>query len=162
MGFVFQDAALISNMSIFDNVALPLRYHTRLRETEVQARVAEKMALFEVDRRYDRSIPAQISLGMRKRAALARALVLEPELLFLDEPAVGLGVEAKNLIARILSGYQEKSRSAILMGTSEWPSGVPMAYRIGLLDSGRIMAEGPAQEMQAELEKMKKWDSLLK
>lgn len=162
MGFVFQDAALISNMSIFDNVALPLRYHSRLRETEVQARVSEKMALFEVDRRYDRSIPAQVSLGMRKRAALARALVLEPELLFLDEPAVGLGLEAKNLIARILSGYQERSRSTILMGTSEWPSGVPIAYRIGLLDSGRIMVEGPAQEMQAELEKMKKWDSLLK
>ena len=77
-----EDAALISNMSIFDNVALPLRYHTRLGEPEVQARVSEKMALFEVDRRYDRSIPAQISLGMRKRAALARALVLRTRVSF--------------------------------------------------------------------------------
>ena len=162
MGFVFQDAALISNMSIFDNVALPLRYHTRLGEPEVQTRVSEKMALFEVDRRYDRSIPAQISLGMRKRVALARALVLEPELLFLDEPALGLGVEAKNLIARIFSGYPERSRVTILMGASEWPSEAPVASRIGLLDGGRIAAEGTAQEMEAELQKMKKGDSLPK
>ena len=162
MGFVFQDAALISNMSIFDNVALPLRYHTRSGEPEVQTQVSEKMALFEVDRRYDRSIPARISLGMRKRAALARALVLEPELLFLDEPAVGLGVEAEKLIARIFGGYQERSRATILMVTSEWPSGVPFTPRIGLLDGGRIVAEGTVQEMQAELEKMKKGDSLPK
>ena len=162
IGFVFQDAALLSNMSIFDNIALPLRYHTRLREPEVQSRVSEKMALFEVDRRYDRSIPARISLGMRKRAALARALVLEPELLFLDEPAVGLGLETETLIARIFSGYPERSRLTMLMGTSEWPSGAPVASRIGLLDSGRIVAEGTAQEMQAKQEKMKKWDSLPK
>jgi len=162
MGFVSQDAALISNMSIFDNVALPLRYHTRLGEAEVQARVSEKMALFEVDRRYDRSIPAQVSLGMRKRAALVRALVLEPELLFLDEPALGLGGEAKNLIARIFSGYPDRNRATILMGTSEWPSGAPVASRIGLLDGGRIVAEGTSQEMQAKLEKMEKGNSLPK
>jgi phospholipid/cholesterol/gamma-HCH transport system ATP-binding protein len=162
MGFVFQDAALISNMSIFDNVALPLWYHTRLGEPEVQTRVSEKMALFEVDRRYDRSIPAQISLGLRKRAALARALVLEPELLFLDEPALGLGVEAKNLIPRILSSYPDTNRATILMGTSEWPSGTPVGSRIGLLDGGRIVAEGTAQEVQAKLEKMKQGDSLPK
>jgi phospholipid/cholesterol/gamma-HCH transport system ATP-binding protein len=162
MGFVFQDAALISNMSIFDNVALPLRYHTQMREPEVQARVSEKMALFEVDRKCDRSIPAQIGLGMRKRAALARALILEPELLFLDEPAVGLGVEAKDLIARVLSNYQERARATILMVSSEMPSVFPIDYRIGLLDSGRIVAEGTAQEMQVELEKMQRWSSWLK
>jgi len=160
MGIVFQDAALISNMSIFDNIALPLRYHTQLEEPEVQAQVSEKMALFEVDRRYDRSIPARISQGMRKRVALARALVLEPELLFLDEPAVGLGVEAESLIARIFSGSAGKKPVTILMGTSEWPSGAPAVSRIGLLDGGRIVAEGTPREMQVRLQQMKKWDSL--
>ena len=128
---------------------------------EMQAEL-EKMALFEMDRKYDRSIPAHISLGMRKRAALARALVLEPDLLFLDEPALGLGVEAKNLIARIFSGYPDRNRMTILIGASEWPSGAPVASRIGLLDGGQIVAEGTAREMQAELEKMKQWDSLPK
>jgi len=162
MGFVFQDAALISNMSIFDNVALPLRYHTQLGEPEVQSRVAEKMGLFEVDRTYDHSIPAQVSLGMRKRAALARALILEPQLLFLDEPVMGLGVEAMDLIVSVLSTYQQRVRATVLVVTSEWPSGIPVAYRVGLLGSGRILAEGTAQEMQAELEKMKKWGSRLR
>jgi phospholipid/cholesterol/gamma-HCH transport system ATP-binding protein len=153
MGFVFQDAALISNMSIFDNIALPLRYHTGLRESEVQERVSQKMDLFDVDRKYDRSIPAQLSLGMRKRAALARALILEPELLYLDEPATGLGAEADRLIARVLKSYQEKARAGVLTVTSEWPFDIPIADRIGFLEGGRIVAEGPAREMRAWLEK---------
>jgi phospholipid/cholesterol/gamma-HCH transport system ATP-binding protein len=161
MGFVFQDAALISNMSIFDNIALPLRYHTRLEESEVQAQVSEKMDLCEVDRKYDRSIPAQLSLGMRKRAALGRALVLEPELLFLDEPTTGLGAEADSLIARILKSFQERERASILMATSEWLSAISIADRVGFLDHGRIVAEGTAQEMLAKLEKMPRSSSPL-
>jgi phospholipid/cholesterol/gamma-HCH transport system ATP-binding protein len=161
MGFVFQDAALISNMSIFDNIALPLRYHTDLEESEVQAQVSEKMDLCEVDRKYDRSIPAQLSLGMRKRAALGRALVLEPELLFLDEPATGLGAEADSLIARILKSFQERERASILMATSEWLSAISIADRVGFLDHGQIVAEGTAQEMLAKLEKMQRSGSPL-
>lgn len=153
MGFVFQEAALISNMSIYDNVALPLRYHTRLGEAEVQARVSEKMTLFEVDRKYDRSIPALLSLEMRKRAALARALVLDPALLLLDEPATGLSTEADRLITRVLKDYQQKGRATILVVTSEWPSAFTIAHRIGFLENGRIAAEGPAQEMEAEFRK---------
>ncbi len=151
MGFVFQEAALISNMSIYDNVALPLRYHTGLKEAEVQARVAEKMDLFEVDRQYDRSIPAQLSLGMRKRAALARALVLEPELLFLDEPGTGLGGEAEYLVFKVLKEYHRQTRASFLMVTSERHSAFTIADRIGLLENGRIVAEGSAQEMQERL-----------
>ena len=156
MGFVFQDAALISNMSIFDNVALPLRYHTDLPESEVKAQVSEKMDLCEVDRKYDRSIPAQLSLGMRKRAALGRALVLEPELLFLDEPAAGLGAEAESLIVRILKSYQGREQASVLMATGEWLSAFSLADRVGFLDHGRIVAEGPPPEMLAKLGKIQK------
>jgi phospholipid/cholesterol/gamma-HCH transport system ATP-binding protein len=156
MGFVFQDAALISNMSIFDNVALPLRYHTDLPESEVKAQVSEKMDLCEVDRKYDRSIPAQLSLGMRKRAALGRALVLEPELLFLDEPATGLGAEAESLIVRILKSYQGREQASVLMATGEWLSAFSLADRVGFLDRGRIVAEGTPPEMLAKLGKMQK------
>ena len=158
MGFVFQDAALISNMSIYDNVALPLRYHTGLSESEIQTRVSEKMTLFEVDRKFDRSLPAQLSLGMRKQVALARALVLEPALLFLDEPATGLGAEAGRWIGGVLRSYQEKFQATLLLVTSEWVSASTLADRIGFLERGRIVAEGTAQKMQAELKKMKPSD----
>jgi phospholipid/cholesterol/gamma-HCH transport system ATP-binding protein len=154
IGFIFQEAALISNMSIYDNVALPLRYHTGLKEDEVQARVAEKMALFEVDRQYDRSIPAQLSLGMRKRAAFARALVLEPTILFLDEPATGLGGDAEALVFRGLKEYHRKTRASLLMVISGGLSVFPFADRIGLLENGRIVAEGSAREMQERMAKM--------
>jgi phospholipid/cholesterol/gamma-HCH transport system ATP-binding protein len=90
IGFVFQDSALISNMAIYDNIAHPLRYHKKCTEKEVQARVEEKMGLFGVDRTVDWSIPAMLSLEMRKRAALARAFILDPEFLLLDQPTSGL------------------------------------------------------------------------
>jgi phospholipid/cholesterol/gamma-HCH transport system ATP-binding protein len=156
MGFVFQDAALISNMSVYDNVALPLRYHTKLSEREVQSRVAGKMALFEVDRKSDHLIPAQVSLGMRKRVALARALVLDPALIFLDEPVMGLGTDADRLIAGVLKGYQQEARASLLMMASEWSPAFTIADRIGFLDSGRIAAEGTVQEMQAALKEMQR------
>lgn len=159
MGFIFQEAALISNMSIYDNIALPLRYHTGLKEAEVQARVAEKMALFEVDRQYDRSIPAQLSLGMRKRAALARALVLEPKLLFLDEPGTGLGGEAEYLVFKVLKEYHRQTGASFLMVTSEKHSAFTLADRIGVLENGRMVAEGSAQEMQDRLAPAKPPDS---
>ena len=159
MGFIFQEAALISNMSIYDNIALPLRYHTGLKEAEIQAQVAEKMALFEVDRQYDRSIPAQLSLGMRKRAALARALVLEPQLLFLDEPGTGLGGEAEYLVFKVLKEYHRRTRASLLMVTSEKHSAFTLADRIGLLENGRMVAEGSAQEMKDRLAPMKTPDS---
>jgi phospholipid/cholesterol/gamma-HCH transport system ATP-binding protein len=148
MGFVFQDAALISNMSIYDNVALPLRYHEHLGEAEVQTRVAEKMALFEVNRKYDRFIPAQVSSGIRKRVALARALVLDPELLFLDEATSGLGAEADPLISRVLRIFRQKDQASLIFTASEWMAAFHLADRIGFLDDGKIAPEGSVAEME--------------
>ncbi len=151
MGFIFQDAALLSNMSIYDNIALPLRYHTRLTEAEVKARVDEKMARFEVDRQYDRSIPAQLSLGMRQRAALARALVLEPQLLFLDELGTGLGGEAEFLVFKVLKDYHRERGATLLMATAERHLAFALADRIGLLENGRLVAEGSTREIHDRL-----------
>ncbi len=154
MGFVFQEAALISNMSIYDNVALPLRYHSDLTEPEVRARVAEMMALFEVDRKYDPLLPAQLSLGLRKRTALARALVLGPDLVFLDEPAIGLGAETDRLLARVWQHCRTKTHTSLVVATGEWLLAFELADRFGLLGNGKIMAEGGPQEMQAKLKKL--------
>ncbi len=159
MGFIFQDAALISNMSIYDNIALPLRYHTRWTEAEVKARAEEEMARFEVDRQYDRSIPAQLSLGMRQRAAFARAFVLDPQLLFLDEPATGLGGEAEFFILKILKDYHREKGATLLMATTARNLAFALADRIGLLENGRMVAEGSTREIHDRMGPMKPPDS---
>ena len=128
MGVVFQEGALLNNMSIYDNIALPLRYHTDLPEGEVGGRVGKIMDLFEIDRENERAIPAQVSTGVRKRAAFARALILNPPLLFLDEPALGLEKEAALQIVQILKGYRERhgatlfSQPARGLRPCSWPT----------------------------------------
>jgi phospholipid/cholesterol/gamma-HCH transport system ATP-binding protein len=152
IGFVFQDSALISNMAIYDNVALPLRYHKKWTEAEMRARVEEKMDLFGVDRSLDWSIPALLSLEMRKRAALARALVLEPEFLLLDQPTDGLEREIAQGLSRIIREYRRRTGASLLEVGSEYPHRGDYVDRIGLLEGGHIVAEGTAVEMQSYME----------
>jgi phospholipid/cholesterol/gamma-HCH transport system ATP-binding protein len=148
MGFVFQDSALISYMAVYDNVALPLRYHRSWSEGKVRQRVGEVLATFGIARELDRAIPAQLSLEMRQRVALARALVLEPRVLFLDQPASGVGTEAEEEISHILGQYQKRSGASVLEVAGELPPFYPPADRIGVLQEGRIVQEGTAAEMQ--------------
>ena len=152
VGFVFQDSALISNMAIYDNIALPLRYHKKCTEKEVQARVVEKMGLFGVDRTVDWSIPAMLSLEMRKRAALARAFVLDPEFLLLDQPTGGLETEVAQSLSQIIRGYQQRRGASLLEVGSEYSLLGEYADRIGVLERGRIVAKGTVEEMQSFLE----------
>ena len=153
IGLVLQEGALISNMSMYDNIALPLRYHTTLDEGEVGRRVGVVMDLLAIDRETDRAIPAQVSTGVRKRAALARALILDPPLLLLDEPISGLKEESTRRIVRVLKGFQERVGAALLFTTGEAASALTLANRVGLLEKGRISLERTPQEIQAKLEK---------
>ena len=153
IGFVFQDSALISNMAIYDNIALPLRYHHKWTEEQTRARVDEKMSLFGVDRSFDGSIPAMLSLEMRKRAALARAFVLEPEFLLLDQPTGGLETEIAESLSRIIRDYQRKTGASLLAVGSEYSRGDDYADRVGMLEGGRIAAEGTVEEMRPRMEK---------
>jgi len=153
IGFVFQDSALISNMAVYDNIALPLRYHKKWPEKEVQARVEEKMGLFGVDRTIDWSIPAMLSLEMRKRAALARAFILDPEYLLLDQPTSGLETDTAESLNLIIRDYQQRTGTSLLEVGSEYSLSGGHADRIGVLEDGRITAEGTVEEMQSFLEK---------
>jgi phospholipid/cholesterol/gamma-HCH transport system ATP-binding protein len=159
IGFVFQDSALISNMAIYDNIALPLRYHERGSEEQVRGRVGEKMELFGVDRSFQWDLPAALSLEMRKRAALARAFMLDPEFLFLDQPTSGLETEVEQSLNRIIRDYQQRRGASLLEVGSEYPLSGAIPDRIGLLEGGRITAEGTREEMGAYLEKAKKGSS---
>jgi phospholipid/cholesterol/gamma-HCH transport system ATP-binding protein len=162
IGFVSQNSALISNMAIYDNVALPLRYHTGLGEEEVGRRVQEKMALFGVDRDFDRAIPAHLSVEMQKRVALARAFALDPELLLLDQPTGGLESRKAQALAMTIREYQKKRGASLLEVSSEWPPFGPPFDRIGFLEGGHIGAEGTTEEIQAYVERTKKTGLLIK
>ncbi len=155
MGFVFQNSALISNMVLYDNIALPLRYHRHWSEAEVRARVDEVMELFGVEREYERSIPARLSWEMHKRAALARAFVLHPEILLLDQPTSGLESDTAEDLARLIREYQQKSGASILEVSGEWPAFGAAVDRVGLLEGGRIQSEGTVEEMERVLKNVK-------
>lgn len=100
--FVFQDAALISNLSVFDNIALPLRYHHRFKEAEIVQKVEQMLNSFNLDNERD-LLPAHLSTGQRKLASFARALIIEPSLIFFDEPIAGIdAVACTRIIDRIL------------------------------------------------------------
>jgi phospholipid/cholesterol/gamma-HCH transport system ATP-binding protein len=162
IGYVSQGSGLISNMAAYDNVALPLRYHTGLDEAEVGRKVEEKMALFGVDRDFDRSIPAQLSLEMQKKVALARAFVLDPELLLLDQPTSGLDSGKGQALATVIREYQREKGASLLEVSSEWPPFGPPFDRNGVLEGGRVGAEGSAEEIQAYIERTKKTELLVK
>ena len=151
LGLVSQEGALISNLSIYDNIALPLRYHTRVAEEEVAKRVDALMRTLEIERDADRAIPAMVSTGVRKLSAIARALILEPSLLLLDEPTAGLGETAGLRVIQALKGYRERRGAALLLATLDGTLIGSLANRLGVLGKNGILLEGPPREI---LEKM--------
>jgi phospholipid/cholesterol/gamma-HCH transport system ATP-binding protein len=147
VGLVFQEGALISNMSVYDNIALPLRYHTRAAEEEVEKRVGGLMGLLGIDREADRALPALVPAGVRKLAAIARALILEPALLLLDEPTAGLEETAGRRVVQALKGYQERNRAALLIAALDPTLAGSLANRLGILGRNGILSEGTPREI---------------
>lgn len=153
LGLVSQEGALISNMSIYDNIALPLRYHTRVGEEEVAKRVGALMTALGIDREADRAIPALAPTGVRKLAGIARALILEPSLLLLDEPTAGIDETAGRRVIQALKTYQEKRGAALLLATLDATLAGSLANRLGVLRKSGIVFEGPPQEILGRREK---------
>lgn len=136
-GVLFQNAALFDSMTVFDNVALPLRERTKLTETEIRAKVREKldlMDLIESDGKY----PAQLSGGMKKRVGLARALVLNPKVVFFDEPTTGLDVSRSNEIYRLFHKTQSQLNYTAVIVSHDVPKIFKLADYVALLAEGEI------------------------
>lgn len=136
-GVLFQNAALFDSMTVFDNVALPLRERTKLTETEIRAKVREKldlMDLIESDGKY----PAQLSGGMKKRVGLARALVLHPKVVFFDEPTTGLDVSRSNEIYRLFHKTQSQLNYTAVIVSHDVPKIFKLADYVALLAEGQI------------------------
>jgi phospholipid/cholesterol/gamma-HCH transport system ATP-binding protein len=146
-GVVFQGGALFDSMSVFDNVAFPLREKTTLGAGDIAQRVEEKLAQVGlVDMGHKN--PAEISGGMRKRVAIARALVTEPEIVFFDEPTTGLDPILVNTIHRLIQDLHRKFRFTAVMVSHEIPEIFEIADRVAMLHEGVIVETGDALGIQ--------------
>lgn len=146
-GVLFQNAALFDSMTVFDNVALPLRERTRLSESEVRANVMEKLALMDMEKAVDK-FPAQLSGGMRKRVGLARALALTPKVVFFDEPTTGLDVNKSNEIYRLFYRSQQQLGYTAVIVSHDVPKIFKLADDVALLADGVIQGCLPPEDFQ--------------
>lgn len=145
-GMVFQYAALLDSLNVMDNVAFPLREHTKLREKEIRHKVLEKLALLGLEGT-DRRFPSQLSGGMRKRVALARALMLEPEIIVYDEPTSGLDPLTSRMVDELIQETRERFGVTSVVISHDMASALKIADYIFLLAKGRIMGEGTPDEL---------------
>lgn len=148
IGYCFQGAALLNSMSVFENVALPLREHERLPEAEVRRRVMEKLALVGLADHADK-MPAELSGGMKKRAGLARALIRNPEIVLYDEPTAGLDPVNSAVINDLILDLQKKLGVTSVLVTHDMPSAFRVSNRIAFLLNGRVAKCGPPEEFRS-------------
>ena len=147
-GVVFQGGALFDSMSVYDNVAFPLREKTRLRGADIRQRVEEKLAQVGLEGMGGKN-PAEISGGMRKRVAIARALVTEPEVVFFDEPTTGLDPILVNTIHHLIVELHRKFRFTALVVSHEIPEIFRIADRVAMLHDGVIVDSGSPEAIQS-------------
>jgi len=148
IGISFQSGALFGSMSVGENVALPLLEHTQLDPATIEIMV--RLKLNEVGLNgYEDYMPAQLSGGMKKRAAVARAMAMDPEILFFDEPSAGLDPIIAAGIDQLLLKLKEAFGITIIVVTHELASAFLIADRMVLLDKGHIVAIGSTAELQA-------------
>jgi phospholipid/cholesterol/gamma-HCH transport system ATP-binding protein len=146
LGMVFQYSALLDSMNVLENVAFPLREHTKLKDREIRAKVIEKLkalGLTDIEQRF----PSELSGGMKKRVGLARALMLEPRVLLYDEPTSGLDPITSRRVDDMILETRDKFGVTSVVISHDMTSALKIADRIHLLAQGRIVASGTAQEL---------------
>jgi phospholipid/cholesterol/gamma-HCH transport system ATP-binding protein len=148
MGFLFQHAALYDSLTVAENVAFPLEHHRRnMSRSERGDRVMQLLA--EVGMENDlHKMPSDISGGMQKRAGLARALALEPEILLLDEPTAGLDPISSGEIDDLILKLQRERQMASIVVTHDLHSAKTISNRLALLDQGNVVIEGKFEDLQ--------------
>lgn len=145
--YMFQGTALFDSMNIYENIALPLKETTKIPKKEIRELVREKMDQLELLEHEDR-YPSQISGGMKKRVALARALITNPEVVLFDEPTTGLDPIRRNAVHSMISEYQKRFGFTCIIVSHEIPDVFYISQKIAMLDEGRIIFEGTPDEIQ--------------
>lgn len=146
-GFMFQSGALFQSMTVEDNVALPLREHTDLNETTIKIMVKLKLEMVGL-RGCEHLKPAQLSGGMIKRIALARAIALDPKIVFYDEPSAGLDPISIGVIDKLIVDLTKKMGITSVVVTHELPSAMRISDKIIMLFKGKIIFEGSPQDIE--------------
>ena len=147
-GMSFQGGALFGSMTVGENVALPLREHTELEESTIDIMLRLKLEQVGLAG-FEYHMPSQLSGGMKKRAAVARALAMDPEILFFDEPSAGLDPIIAAGIDQLILELKKAFRMTIVVVTHELASAFLIADRMVLIDKGNVVAIGTTQEMRA-------------
>jgi phospholipid/cholesterol/gamma-HCH transport system ATP-binding protein len=146
-GMLFQSGALFDSLSVYDNVAFPLREKTKLKESDIRRKVHERLEQVGLPG-IDQKFPAELSGGMRKRVALARALVSEPEILLFDEPTTGLDPVRVNAIHQLVRDLHKLLRFTAIIVSHEIPEIFSLATHVAMLHGGAIVAAGTPTAIQ--------------
>lgn len=147
MGLCFQEGALFDSLTVLDNVAFPLRMHTPLKEHAVREKVAAKLKLMGLEG-CEELHPAQLSGGMRRRVGLARALIMDPELILFDEPTTGLDPIRTNSIVELISDLDQQLSATSIVVTHDMAVAEKLATHIGLLNDGKLLALATPEAMR--------------
>ncbi len=147
IGMVFQGSALFDSLSVAENIAYPLREHTAMSERQIRERIMETLRLVGLEGAEDKE-PADLSGGMRKRVALARAIALTPRIILYDEPTTGLDPANTEKINELIVDMDRKLEVTSVVVTHDMRSAFKISDRIGLLDKGKIAVVGTPQEIE--------------
>lgn len=146
-GMLFQDGALFDSMDVGENVAFPLRRHTKKSEKEIRSIVAQKLAQVGLPG-VEHKFPSELSGGMRKRVGIARAIALEPEIVLFDEPNSGLDPVMSDAIDKLILRMQHELGLTFIVISHDIPGTFQIADRIAMLYKSKLIAYGPTDELQ--------------
>lgn len=147
MGMLFQGSALFDSLTVEENVALPLREHTRLPWNVIREKVHEKLALVGLSGSEGKK-PSELSGGMRKRVGLARALIMEPEILLYDEPTTGLDPVTAGMINDLIIKLNQKFSVTSVAVTHDMTSAFAIGERVAMLHEGKVVFDGTMKEFR--------------
>lgn len=148
IGMVFQHSALLNSMTVFENIALPMREHTDLDDNIIRIMVKMKLEMVGL-RDFENLHPNQLSGGMKKRVGFARAIALDPELVFFDEPTSGLDPIVSSVITKLIADLNRVLGITCIVVTHDVEEALRIADKVVLLFRGRIIAEGTPDEIRA-------------
>lgn len=148
MGVAFQGGALFTSMSVAENIQLPLREHTDLDENTIQIMTRIKLDMVNL-LSHEHLMPSELSGGMKKRAALARAIIMDPKLLFFDEPSAGLDPITSAELDELIIMLKESMKMTIIVVTHELDSVFAIADRIAILGDGELIQVGTPEEIKS-------------